>query len=301
MAMPHTLNAKAADPASIARALADNAEHVFIEILGNPSSRSRREYRWRTHGSLAGYLTPPKRGRWSDFESGERGDCLDLIARERGISLGAAIDVAKREFLGDLLSTPVRREAVPKIGKAEDDNARTAAAQRHWREAGPITGTLAERYFIEHRMLDVRLLDLDHALRWHAGIRAVVALMTDPVSGDPTGIHRTFLHAGGAKIDRKMLGRQGVIRLSPDDAVTISLGITEGVEDGIAVLLSAWGPAWVATSAGAIARFPPLAGIEALTIFADADEAGQLAADTCVKRWLAQGRDARIAAPGGLA
>ena len=57
---------------------------------------------------------------------------------------------------------------------------------------------LEERYF-ERRTLDAKLLDLDHAVRWHAGIRAIVALMTNPVSAEPIGIHRTFLDAGGAK------------------------------------------------------------------------------------------------------
>jgi hypothetical protein len=122
--------------------------------------------------------------------------------------------------------------------------------------------------------------------------------MTRAVSGEAIGIHRTFLDADGAKVERKMLGRQGVVRLSPNSEVTMGLGICEGIEDGLAVMLSGWAPIWAATSAGAIARFPVLAGIECLTIFADADEVGQQAAETCAERWLGQGRDARVAAPG---
>jgi hypothetical protein len=63
-------------------------------------------------------------------------------------------------------------------------------------------------------------------------------------------------------------------------------------------MLSGWTPIWVATSAGAIARFPVLAGIECLTIFADADEIGRQAAEKCGECWLKQGRDARITVPG---
>lgn len=165
----------------------------------------------------------------------------------------------------------------------------------------PLVGTLAVRYFVEYRRLDITPLDLDHSLRWHVGIRAVVALMTDPVSNEPIGIHRTFLDADGAKLQRKMLGRQGVVRLSPDEEVTMGLGITEGVEDGLAVLLSGWAPVWAATSAGAIARFPLLAGIEALTIFSDADSAGMQSAATCRDRWLSAGREVAIAAPQRIA
>ena len=190
--------------------------------------------------------------------------------------------------------------AVPPAA-TDDAEVRIKAALRIWGETVPLTGTLAERYFVKHRTLDVRLLDLHHVLRWHAGIRAVVALMTDSVSSESVGIHRTFLDADGAKIERKMLGRQGVIRISPDDEVTMGLGITEGVEDGLAVLLSGWSPVWAATSAGALAKFPILSGIEALTVFADSDAAGTKSAETCRDRWLAAGREVVIAAPRRLA
>jgi hypothetical protein len=53
----------------------------------------------------------------------------------------------------------------------------------------------------------------------------VVALMTDAISNDPIGIHRTFLDANGKKRERKMLGRQGVVRITPDEDVTLGLGI----------------------------------------------------------------------------
>ena len=86
-----------------------------------------------------------------------------------------------------------------------------------------------------------------------------------------------------------MLGPQGVVRLSPDVAVTTGLGVSEGIEDGIAVMLSAWQPVWAATSAGAISKLPVLAGVQALTIFADADAAGLHAAETCRDRWRAAG------------
>jgi putative DNA primase/helicase len=124
--------------------------------------------------------------------------------------------------------------------------------------------------------------------------------MTHPVSGEPVGIHRTFIDVEGAKMDRKMLGQQGVIRLSPDDAVTMSLGIAEGIEDGMAVLLSGWAPVWSATSAGAIARFPVLLGIESLTVFADADKAGMQSAETCRERWIDANREVAIVAPRRL-
>ena len=94
-----------------------------------------------------------------------------------------------------------------------------------------------------------------------------------------------------------MLGRQGVVRLVPDEDVTAGLGVTEGIEDGIAVMLSGWAPVWAATSAGAIERFPVMSGIEHLTIFADADEAGIRSADVCATRWRSAGRQVEVKTP----
>jgi putative DNA primase/helicase len=161
-----------------------------------------------------------------------------------------------------------------------------------WHRAVPLPGTLGETYFTQHRKLKIG--SLDHALRYHPVHRMVVALMTDPVTNEPTGIHRTFLNPDGKKIERKMLGRQGVVRITPDEDLIYGLGISEGVEDALAVA-SDFGASWAATSAGAIERFPVLPGIDFITIFADADAAGARAAKACADRWVAAGKEARIA------
>jgi putative DNA primase/helicase len=176
----------------------------------------------------------------------------------------------------------------------DDTEARIEAALKLWQQSLPLLDTPGERYFVEQRGLHVGQLYLDHALRWHAGAGAVVGLMTDAVTNEPTGAHRTFLHADATKRERKMLGRQGVVRLSPDEEVTMGLGIVEGTEDGLSLLLHDWAPVWCATSAGGIERFPVLGGIEVLTIFADADSAGMKAARACAERWIAADREAPI-------
>jgi hypothetical protein len=288
--------------AEIAKALASRAEDISVALLGEPTSKSRHDYRWGKRGSLWLNLAGADRGRWYDHEHGVGGDLLDLIVREHGVQLSDAIRIAERDYLGNAAMRQLapRRSRPLAPATSDDAEARIKAALRIWDETVPLASTLAERYLIEHRRLDIARLDLDHCLRWYAGIRAVVALMTDPVSNEPIGIHRTILDADGAKVERKMLGRQGVVRLSPDSEVTMGLGITEGVEDGLAVLLSGWSPVWAATSAGAIARFPVLAGIDALTIFADADEPGMQAATMCRDGWRSAGREVVIATPRRL-
>lgn len=162
---------------------------------------------------------------------------------------------------------------------------RIKRAQALWAQTVPLAGTLGHKYLTEIRGLKIDNLNLEHVLRWHERHRMMIALMTDPLTKEPRGIHRTFLDAEGNKLERKMLGPQGVIRLSPDEQVTQGLGICEGIEDGLAILLSGWAPIWAATCAGAIQRFPLLAGIEALTIFQDDDHAGRAAAIKCAKTW----------------
>jgi hypothetical protein len=290
-------NTSTRTPSEISRALANRAEGISVALLGEPTSQSRRQYRWGKRRSVWLGLAGANRGRWYDHEHGEGGDLLDLIARQHGVRPGEAITIAERDYLGGTSASPLPRRPEPPRS-TDDSGARTRAALRIWHQATPIVGTLAERYFSEYRMLDImRLGELGHCLRWHVGIRAIVALMTDPVSNDATGIHRTFLDVNGAKLERKMLGCQGIVRLSPNSEVTMGLGITEGLEDGLAVLLSGWAPVWAATSAGAISRFPTLPGIEALTIFADADAPGMRAAHACAAKWCAAGVEVRVARP----
>jgi putative DNA primase/helicase len=278
----------------IADALAERCEQVTIALLGRLSSASKRELRFGKRGSFALRRDGAKRGRWYDHERGEGGDMLTLLAREHGMRLGDAIRLAKRDYLGDsIIASPLPRPALQQA----DENRTKEAALRIWQEGVALAGTLGERYFLDYRRLDIRALDIDHVLRWHGRYRCIVALMTTPAEDKPSGIHRTFLNTDASKRDRKMLGRAGVIRLSRDDSVTGGLGITEGVEDGLAVLLSGWSPIWAAGSAGAIKRFQVLVGIDSLTIFADADLAGLEAAQECERRWAALGKEARISLP----
>jgi len=77
----------------------------------------------------------------------------------------------------------------------EDIEHRVECALKIWRQTTPLTADcLGWRYFTERRGLYIGpLRDLSHAVRWHGGIGAVVALMTDPATNTATGIHRTFL------------------------------------------------------------------------------------------------------------
>ena len=167
---------------------------------------------------------------------------LDLIADVLGTGRGEATRIAEREFVASTTTwTP------PRSPSSADDRtkaARITLALQIWGEAAPLSGTRGERYLHEQRHLDTKVLgDLSHALRWHNGVGAVVALMTEPLSAAPVGIHRTFLDEYGRKRERKMLGRQGLVRLSDDADVTIGLGIVRAAsKTGLPCCLEAGAP-----------------------------------------------------------
>ena len=145
--------------------------------------------------------------------------------------------------------------------------------------------------------------DLKHPPTGSAGA-ALVALVTDAITGRPLTLHRTWICADGTKAPldppRMLLGGHrkagGVVRLWPDEAVTLGLGIAEGVETALS-LAHAFTPVWACIDAGNMSTLPALGGIESLLIAADYDQAGIDAAQACAARWTAFGCDVRIVLP----
>lgn len=305
----------AADPLGVARA-----------VLGDPSSTARDEARWGRKGSLALTLTGDRAGLWCSHETGEGGDLLDLIKHGLGVDTRAALAWAK-DYLGGskdpvfTCSRPKGGEQVNKRPKPLPCNEKTcspAGEQKHimvnkvhaalevWKSAVPARGTLAEAYLIKRGLVlpadvDGRAVRFTEATAFRAGdevvrLPALVALMRDPASGEPCGVQRTPLTPQGTKhpLGRRMRGRAGAVMASDDDEVTTGLFIVEGLEDALAALAFGYAPTWAAMSAGAIERFPVLAGVECLTIIADGDEAGVSAAQACAARWRRAGREVRV-------
>jgi hypothetical protein len=122
--------------------------------------------------------------------------------------------------------------------------------------------------------------------------------MTDPVTGSPTGgVSRTYVNADLKKLGKaKSWGPSGVVRLDEDASVTSALGLAEGIETALAAMARGFRPVWSTGSTGLMAKFPVLAGIEAITLFADHDAngAGLRAAQEAQARRLAAGREARV-------
>ena len=231
---------------------------------------------------------------WHCFGCHRRGGRLDWLCDVEGMTKREAID-ALQEWSG-----PALRE------RRNDSAARIALALQLWQEAGSLAGTLGERYLAETRGIDIaRLPPAVHGvLRFHPscifGARArhpcIVALMRDPITDAPTGIHRIGLDPTGNKLDRMALGRMGVVKLWPVDGERLVVG--EGIETVLAAATRityrdvVMTPAWAALNEAGLAGLPVLPGITQLTLLVDHDVngVGQKAAGNCKRVWTTAGR-----------
>jgi len=254
------------------------------------------------------------RGLWCCHGGCGGGDVLDLHMRRTGLSfadavrdLGADDGQVRQNAPGSTIAAaPVSRHLPTPDRAAEVDSARkTARAGSIWNAARPISGTPAAEYLfgrtgtLPPADADVRFVP-DLQLFGFGGPAMVGRISAANDAAVGIGLHLTWLRQDGGRwvrTERRYLGRKagGVVRLWPDEAVTYSLAIAEGIETALAAS-HLHRPVWACLDAGNLAAFPVLNGIESLTIFADNDESGtgQRAAADCADRWLDAGCEVAV-------
>ena len=294
---------------------------ICRELLGEPSRSLSRGYRWR-YGAKGSLAVDVQHGRFMDFETGQGGGLLDLICTVRA---GSRADAALWLERGGWAETARRKErpagnmggeaagaplALVPVLEAQLERTGWLAL---WRASESPEGSPVARY-LEGRGLalpadPVRVLRYHPACPFGADRRpAMVALIRNAETGEPQGLHRTPLtEAGerargpdGAKLPKMMLGTAagGAVVLSPDWQVEGGLAVAEGIETALAGLKRRpWLPTWAALSAGGVERFPLLSGLEALTVYADADAAGIDASRALCRRYAEAGRFAEMVRP----
>ncbi len=186
----------------------------------------------------------------------------------------------------------------------------SAYGLRLWASSLPLANTIGAAYLLARGCVippadgDLRFLPAHkHPLGDYTG-PALVALVSDIVTGQPIGLHFTWVCPDGSKANtpgpaRLLLGGHrkagGCIRLWPDEAVTHGLGVGEGIESCLS-LAHAITPVWSLIDAGNLSALRVLPGIEALTIAQDNDPAGRRSAQTVAERWAAAGAEVAIVA-----
>lgn len=253
-----------------------------------------------------------RRNIWNCRGCERGGDPIDLVRHVEGVGFNEAVAALNGGSAGS--DRPIALSECRGGAKTPpDDGERSARALAIWNEAAHPAGTSVERY-LARRGVDLPIEAAGNAIRFHpacpfAGTRvpAMVALVRDIRSDEPRGLHRTALSADGHKVqvdskDRLALGpiASGAVKLTPDVAVTLALGIGEGIETVLSLRLTpefGRSPVWACLSAGGVKDFPVLAGVESLWIAVDNDPAGIRAAEACAARWQDAGREVFLVRP----
>jgi DNA polymerase len=232
------------------------------------------------------------------FGCGQRGDRMDWLTRVEGMTKAEAM-AALQDWSGPTT-----------LQQKQTDEEKLDFALGIWNAAQPFTSTIGERYLAETRAIDVGKLPLTihDALRFHpncvfgAGARhpCIVALMRDPLTDAPVGIHRIGLapmNGAVTKLDRMALGRMGVVKLWPQNGSDL-LVVGEGIETVLAAATripyrgTPLTPAWSAVAKDGLARLPVLPSVVRLIQLVDHDEngEGQRAAELGQHIWKSTGR-----------
>lgn len=244
-------------------------------------------------------------GKWTDAQSGEHGDLLDVIREALGLVDFRDVAEEARRFLAlprpepEKTRTPTGKTSSPAPGSPE-------AARRLFTMSQPISGTLAEIYLGRRA---ITTLSGTAALRYHPRcyyrpdehspieIRpAIVAAVTD-LAGQQTGAHRTWLAPDGSdkaavETPRRAMGDllgHGVRFGTASEVLAVGEGI-ETVLSPRQVLPRM--PMLAALSAAHLAAilFPP--ALRRLYVLKDRDPAGDGARDSLVARAASHGIEA---------
>jgi putative DNA primase/helicase len=226
---------------------------------------------------------------WRDQRGRLHAKCWSRNCSERAILQG----------LGEL---PAR--FVPDAYRDPDQS--RAMALRLWNASREAKGTLAYRY-LRRRGITI---SPPASLRFHPALKhlsgtylpGLVAAVED-YRGLFVGVHRTWLNTDGSdKADvapqKAALGpiAGSVIRLTPELAERIA--VTEGLETGLSILQATGIVTWVALSTSGLCSLRLPDSVREVIICADADEPGELAAQSGARRLMYEGRKVRIARTG---
>ncbi|MGF6665003.1 putative DNA primase/helicase [Paraburkholderia atlantica] len=280
---------------------------------GDQGQSKTSRYLSSPYGDLANANPVP----WNDFAIGNhRVGCPSCGRGPRDKTLGVTVEAggsgiahcfrcdfteSYRPKRGSHVRPPTHLTARPNRPRHE---ALSDFGRDLWSASKPLSGVAVD--YLKARRCSIPPTDGD--LRWHPSLKhptgvagpALIARITDAMTGEPMSLHRTWICADGRKADvdppRLLLGghrkQGGVVRLWPDESVTGGLGIAEGIETALSL---AWGiaPVWALVDAGNLKDLPVLDGIESLTIAVDDDAAGRIAAQVCAHRWIAASREVR--------
>jgi putative DNA primase/helicase len=258
---------------------ASELEALAVRQWGEPTVRTRREWRWGSKGSLSLVISGSKRGLWHDHESGQGGRL-------------------------DRPEASVRTVRSREVIRTRDDARRIERARRLWEASEPLPATLGERYLIETRGIECPPAGWPNAVRYHRDGRALILAAT-LADGTLQAVHLVRL-TPDAQNARRQDGSKSKIKLTfgtLSSAMVRLPGsadgplVAEGPETGLAL--------WAATgretaiALGSLAKLTPPDG-RRVVICRDDDPPDAPASRSlaeALERWRGQGLEPAVATP----
>lgn len=256
------------DVQRISEALVNQAETVVARLLGEPKIKTGSQNRYGTNqGSLIVTMVGDKRGLWHDFQTGQGGHLLGLIALQKGWDVQRDFPQVLEEAVRLLGSSPADislQQSEPKTATQPFKTASVADkkltsqqqgslcyARQLAKESQPVAGTLAERYLSQHR--GISLPELPESIRFHPNVYSRRNEASYPalliVAKDSThkvqAVQAIFLNPEtAAKADvlvKKQtwgLPSQGLVALGKANANAEITYLAEGAETGLSVYMA---------------------------------------------------------------
>jgi hypothetical protein len=247
-------------------------------------------------------------GKWTDAQSGEHGDLLDVIRESLRLTNFADVVDEARSFLSLPHPQPephAKQQRQPPAPEGSSEAARRLVAMSR-----PISGTLVETYLNNRGIVDLRGTE---ALRFHPRCYyrpddgpteqwpAMIAAVTD-LKGRITGAHRTWLSPDGltkAPLDTHRKAMGDLLGHAVRFGITGDLmAAGEGIETVLSVRQVLSGMPMAAALSGAhlaAILFPKT--LRRLYIISDNDAAGDIARDRLVGRADAAEIEALVLSP----
>ena len=243
-------------------ALRGNLAHIATDLLGEPNNHmsNKTALRFGSRGSMVVNITGPKEGRWKDFESGQGGDLVSLVQREKNLNLREAVS-----YLADRLSLSAVKEpshtkvsvqpiTQDKSQQLKEDAMRLNAVSELHLKSKAIEGTVAEIYLQKERHITCALSSNLHYLPqgttfMYHGIRKTLQHNCLAAFGrnqegrlrsvqltklDPQG--RRGLNSDGTKLSKIHYGiaKESFVHLQEDKSSS-HIFIAEGVETALSL------------------------------------------------------------------
>jgi putative DNA primase/helicase len=211
-----------------------------------------------------------------------------------------------RDHVAGRLGRPRDRHQAPARAMPRSDP--SAGHLALWKEAKDPRNTIVQTYLSGRGLAlpdDIagRVVRFHPACPFGPGVRhpCMITAFRSIADDSLQAIHRTALTPDGKKIDRKMLGpvAGAAIKIDADEDIEQGLMIGEGFETCMGARQLGLRPVWALGSAGAIAAFPVLSGIDAITLLAETDDSGAnaKAVRACGNRWAGANREVIVATP----